>query len=85
MSIATSIEIPESVVLSLRVPIVSIGLEMKRALAVRCYADRRLSLGQCADLSEMSEKAFINYLARYGVSIFSFDSESELIEDIANA
>jgi len=85
MSMVTSINIPESIVLSLREPIDSIGLEMKRALAIRYYTDRRLSLGQCAELAEMNEKAFINYLSKYGISIFSFDSENELLEDIANA
>ena len=85
MSIATNIKIPESIVLSLREPIDSIGLEMKRALAVRYYSDRRLSLGQCAELAEMNEKVFINYLSKYGISIFTFDSESEFLEDISNA
>ena len=85
MSIATSVKIPESIILSLREPVDSIGLEMKRALAVRYYVDRRLSLGQCAELAEMNEKVFINYLSKYGISIFAFDSESELLEDIANA
>ena len=85
MAVATSVKIPESIVLSLREPLDSIGLEMKRALAVRYYTDRRLSLGQCAELAEMNEKEFINYLSKYGVSIFAFGSESELLEDIANA
>jgi predicted HTH domain antitoxin len=85
MSIATSIEIPESIVLSLRKSVGSIGLEMKQALAVRYYTDRKLSLGQCAELAEMSEKSFINHLSTYSISIFAFDSESELLEDIANA
>jgi len=85
MPITTRIQVPESIALSLREPIESIGLEMKQALAVRCYVDRRLSLGQCAELAEMNEKVFINYLSKYNVSIFSFDSEQELLEDIANA
>jgi predicted HTH domain antitoxin len=85
MSITTSIEIPESIVLSLRKPIGSICLEMKRTLAVRYYADGVLSLGQCAELSEMNEKAFINHLSMYGIIIFAFNSESEILEDIANA
>ena len=85
MSIATKISIPESIVLSLREPIEAIGLEMKRTLAIRYYTERKLSLGQCAELAEMNEKSFINYLARYSISIFNFDSEDELLEDIRNA
>ena len=85
MSVATKINIPESILLSLREPITTVGLEMKRALAVRYYTEKKLSLGQCAELAEMNEKSFIAYLSKYGVSIFNFDSEDEMMEDIFNA
>jgi len=85
MSVAAKINIPESIVLSLREPVEKIGLEMKRALALRYYSERRLSLGQCSELAEMNEKSFIAYLSRHGVSMFNFDSEEELMEDIYNA
>ena len=85
MSVAAKINIPENIVLSLREPVDIIGLEMKRALSVRYYTERKLSLGQCAELAEMNEKSFINYLSKFGISIFSFGSEDELMEDIANA
>ena len=58
---------------------------MKHAAAVIYYSDRKLSLGQCCELAEMSKAEFINYLSRYSVSIFSFDSEEDLLEDVANA
>ena len=85
MSIAAKINIPESIQLSLREPIEAVGLEKQRALAVRCYIEKRLSLGQCSELAEMNEKSFISYMSKYGVSIFDFDSEAELIEDVFNA
>jgi len=85
MSITTIINIPENILLSLREPIDVIGLEMKRALALRYYVNRKLSLGQCAELSEMNKKAFIQYLSKHEISIFNFDSEDELLEDISNA
>ncbi|MCL2170407.1 MAG: UPF0175 family protein [Defluviitaleaceae bacterium] len=85
MSIAAKVEIPEKIMLSLRVPAEAIGSEIKQALALRYYVERRLSLGQCAELADMNEKSFISYLSRFGVSIFSFDSEEELTEDICNA
>jgi len=85
MSVATKVNIPESILLSLRESVDVVGLEMKRALALRYYAEKRLSLGQCAEFSEMNEKSFIAYLSKYGVSIFNFDSESEIMEDIRNA
>jgi len=85
MAVATRINIPESILLSLREPVETVGLEMKRALALRYYTEKKLSLGQCSELAEMNEKSFINYLSKYGVSIFNFDSEDELLEDIRNA
>lgn len=85
MPMIASVNIPENILLSLREPLETVGLEMKRALAVRYYTEKRLSLGQCAELAELNEKAFIHYLAKYKVSVFNFDSESELLEDIANA
>ncbi|MCL2604088.1 MAG: UPF0175 family protein [Defluviitaleaceae bacterium] len=85
MSVATSICIPKSVLLSLRQPVETVGLDMKRALAMRYYDEKRLSLGQCAELAEMNEKSFIGYLSRYGISIFNFESQEELLEDIRNA
>jgi len=63
----------------------TVGLDMKRALAMRYYDEKRLSLGQCAELAEMNEKSFIGYLSRYGISIFNFESQEELLEDIRNA
>ena len=85
MSISTSVNIPESILLSLREPAEVIGLEMKRALALRYYAEKKLSLGQCSELAEMNEKSFIGYLSKYGISIFSFSSDDEIIEDVDNA
>lgn len=85
MAIAASINIPESILLSLRDTAENVGLEMKRALALQYYTDKRLSLGQCSELAEMNEASFMRYLAKRRVSIFSFDSEQELLEDIHNA
>ena len=42
---------------------IKIGLEMKRALAVIYYSDRKLSLGQCSELAEMNKTEFIQYLS----------------------
>jgi len=41
MSIATKINIPENILLSLREPVDVVGLEMKRALALRYYSEKR--------------------------------------------
>ncbi|SHH68775.1 Uncharacterised protein family (UPF0175) [Caloranaerobacter azorensis DSM 13643] len=59
--------------------------EINKVLAVKCYKNKKLSLGQCAELAEMSESDFIKYLGKQKICIFNFDSEKELLEDIKNA
>ena len=85
MASVAQVKIPESIALSLREPADKIGLEMKRASAVIYYNDRKLSLGQCCELAEMNKAEFITYLSKYNMSIFNYDSENELLEDIRNA
>lgn len=85
MAIVAQVTIPENIALSLREPTEKIGLDMKRALAVVYYSDKKLSLGQCSELAEMSKTDFIKHLSKYKTSIFDFNSEDELIEDIRNA
>ena len=85
MSITTQVNIPENIILSLRNSAEEIGLEMKRALAIQYYNEKKLSLGQCADLAEMNKTDFIRYLSKYKISIFNFNSNDELLEDIRNA
>ena len=85
MTVVTQVEIPKSITLSLREPAEKIALEMKRALAIVYYRDRKLSLGQCCELADMSKAEFIKYLSKYKISIFNFDSDNELMEDTVNA
>jgi predicted HTH domain antitoxin len=71
--------------LTLRQSSEDIVVEMKRALAVKYYQEQRLSLGQCAELAEMNKEDFIEYLSKQHISIFRFESEDEISEDIKNA
>jgi len=85
MKITRKIEIPEEILLSLRKSEDEFIAELKRTAAVRYYKEKKLSLGQCAVLAEMSEEEFIKYLSSFDASIFSFDNREELLEDIRNA
>ena len=53
-------------------------------LASKLYEDGLLSAGQAASLANLSKRAFIEVVGKYGVSIFS-SSVDDLREDIANA
>ena len=58
---------------------------MKKMLAIDLYTNKRISLGDCASVAEMSKEDFIQYLGVNGISIFSFDLESDFREELSNA
>lgn len=76
---------PQEILLALRQSSEDVVLEMKRALAVKHYKEQKLSLGQCAELAEMSKEDFIKLLSNQNISIFRFESENEILEDMTNA
>ena len=58
--------------------------EAKMHLASSLYEKGKLSLGQAAELVELSKRAFMEILGDYKVSIFNYPV-SELKDDIENA
>ena len=60
-------------------------MNRKRYTAIRLYQEKRLSIGQCAELAEMAEEDFIKLLGKEKISIFDFNSTAEINEDLANA
>ena len=83
-----SIAIPESIILSTRQTSKEFEAEAKKAIALKFYIDEKLSLGQAAELSGLSEADFIKYLGDNLVSVFRFESDdysTELLNDTQNA
>ena len=58
---------------------------VRRATVLFFYTKLGVSLGYCADIADMPKMDFIRFLSENGVSVFNFESEDELKEDIANA
>lgn len=85
MDYNANVSLPQEIVLSLRESSESIIKDMKRTVAVKYYKENRLSLGQSAELAEMSKEDFIHLLSSYKISIFKFEDDEELLEDIKNA
>ena len=54
-------------------------------MAENIYKNKKVSLGYCASVAEMTKEEFVQYLGMNGISIFSFSSESEFMEELANA
>ena len=57
----------------------------RKAVALRYYTKAGVSLGYCAQIANMKKRDFIRFLGENDISIFQFNSEEELIEDINNA
>ena len=58
--------------------------EMRLILAARLYELQYLSLGQAAEMAEVSKRTFIEALGRYGVSFFN-DTPDSLAADVRHA
>jgi len=85
MDVNANIKVPQEILLTLRESTDEFIAEMKVTIAVKYFKEKKLSIGQCAELSEMTEEGFIKYLSAQKISIFNFESESDLLEDIKNA
>ena len=53
--------------------------------ALDLYKNKKVSLGYCASVAGMTKEEFVQYLGVNGVSTFSFASENEFLEELANA
>jgi len=71
-----TIEIPEILDLDAR--------EMSMFLAAKLYEERKLSLGQAAELAGISKRTFIELLGSFNVSLFNYPA-SDIVSDVQNA
>lgn len=85
MEYNVNISFPPDIILCLRETSENIAKDMKKTVAAKYYEERKLSLGQCAQLADMSEDEFIKFLSSCKISIFNFENEEELLEDVKNA
>ena len=80
-----AVNIPEEVLLDLRETRNNFANYVKTMIAIDLYKNKKVSLGYCAEVAEMSKEEFVKCLGQNGVSIFGFDSEEEFMEEFANA
>ena len=80
-----SINVPEEILLDLHKDKKDFAEYIKQMLAMDLYKNKKVSLGYCASVAEMSKEEFIQYLGRNGVSIFSFTTDNEFLEELNNA
>jgi predicted HTH domain antitoxin len=58
--------------------------DMAMILASSLYEQGKLSLGQAADLANLSKRTFAELLGKYNVSLFNYPA-SDISRDVANA
>lgn len=85
MEYNANITLSNEILLCLRESEENVAKDMKKSVAVMYYKEKRLSLGQSAKLAEMSKEDFIVLLSTYNISIFNFENEEDVLEDIKNA
>jgi predicted HTH domain antitoxin len=70
--------------MNLNVPEELNELEIRIILAGELYEREKMTLGQAAELTGLSKRAFIEIMGKYGFSLFG-DSVDDLTADIENA
>ena len=58
--------------------------EVKIFLAAKLFERGKLSIGQAAEIADLSKRSFMEVIGNYGVSIFNYSS-GDLDSDVCNA
>lgn len=58
--------------------------ELLMIVASKLYEEGKLSLGQAAEMANLSKRTFAELLGKYNVSIFNYPA-SDITRDVANA
>jgi predicted HTH domain antitoxin len=78
------LSVPDETIEALQISPENISSEMLLAAAIKLYEIGRLSSGAAANLADIPKVVFLSKLADYEVETFR-QSETELVEDLANA
>ena len=82
-NVSINVVVPEEILLSLRENVQEFAHNMKMMAAIKLYEKRKLSIGQSAQLAELSEEEFIKELGKNELSIFG--TIDDIKEDFQNA
>lgn len=57
----------------------------RKMVALGYYTRNNVSIGYCAEIAGLTEEEFMQFLGENHIDVFRFDSDEELLRDIANA
>jgi len=60
------------------------NLQLSMIFASSLYEQGKLSLGQAAEVANLSKRTFAELLGTYGVSLFNYPA-TDLVQDVTNA
>ena len=80
-----AVKIPDAVLYDTHMTSVQAAEFVRKAIALDYYTRLHVSIGYCAQIAELPEEEFIQYLGAHSVSLFQFDSAAEFMEEAANA
>ena len=79
-----NVSVPSKIFLVLRENETYLTSYMKRYAALNLFQRHKLSIGQCAELADMTEEDFMFFLGENKVSIFDYLDETELKKELEN-
>ncbi len=80
-----TIEYPDELLASLKYKKDEFVDEIKKMSVIKMYELGKISSGMAAKVLKISRVDFLELLGKYKVSIFSYESKEELLEDLKNA
>ncbi len=80
--VTMTLDIPRDLVVALDAPHAQMGERIRELIAVELFREGQISAGKGAEILGVSKLAFIQLLARRGVSYFN-ESTTELMDDVA--
>ena len=80
-----SISVPEAVLFDTHSTVAEASDLARRMAALGRYVHGHVSLGCCAEMAGLTEEEFVLFLGQNKVDVFQFESDDELLRDVANA
>jgi len=83
-TITMTLKVPRDLAVALNVSLPQLPAHMQELIAVELFREGKISAGKGAEILGISKFAFVQLLARRGVSYFT-ESPEELVADVAEA